>query len=194
MPEGDRLIPHEMAEAIKRYDAEASSVLQDVLRTIEATTTPPALFHYTGSAGLAGIIETGQLHFTDIFALNDPSELRHGLSIALSLLKPKATDQRPEVARFATMLEQFDIDGGIEAARHLFVCCFSSDDDDLGQWRAYADNGQGFALGFDTDELEDGFTSIEGLSSGAKCNPRRRSGLRSSSPALQGRSDAGAGI
>src|SRR5262249_13632534 len=30
---------------------------------------------------------------------------------------------------------------------------------DLGQWRAYADNGRGFVLGFDTRELEAAFTT-----------------------------------
>jgi hypothetical protein len=39
-----------------------------------------------------------------------------------------------------------------------FICCFSSDGDDLGQWRAYGDNGRGFALAFDTPSLETAFT------------------------------------
>src|SRR4029077_14496990 len=94
----------------------------------------------------------------DIFALNDPSELRHGLSIAIGLLKSRAVAARPEIGTFASMFERFDLDAGIEAAGHFFICCFSSDGDGLGQWRAYADNGQGFALGFDTRSLEDVFT------------------------------------
>jgi hypothetical protein len=40
-------------------------------------------------------------------------------------------------------LERFDVDAGIEAAGHFFICCFSGDGDDLGQWRAYADDGRG---------------------------------------------------
>jgi hypothetical protein len=60
------------------------------------------------------------------------------------------------------MLERFDLDGGIEAAGHFFICCFSADGDDLGQWRGYADDGQGFALGFDTKALEDAFTKRKG--------------------------------
>ena len=95
---------------------------------------------------------------SDIFALNDPSELRHGLGIAIDLLKSTATDARPEVATFASMFERFDLDAAIEATGHFFICCFSGDGDDLGQWRAYADNGRGFVLGFDTTLLEDAFT------------------------------------
>jgi len=39
----------------------------------------------------------------------------------------------------------------------FFVACFSRDSDELGQWRAYADNGRGFALEFDGPQLEQAF-------------------------------------
>jgi len=41
--------------------------------------------------------------------------------------------------------------------RPFFICCFSKVGDDLGQWRAYADNGRGYALGFDAKALEEAF-------------------------------------
>jgi DUF2971 family protein len=158
----DPRIPRDMANAILGYDAEATKILQDFIDTVEAKKPPPFLYHYTNDAGLAGIIESGRLWFSDIFALNDPSELRHGLYIVIDLLKSRATDARPEIVTFASMFERFDLDAGIEAAGHFFFCCFSADGDDLGQWRAYADNGQGFALGFDTRSLEDAFTKRKG--------------------------------
>ena len=162
MPKTDPRIPRDMAKAVLRCDAEATKILQAFINTVEARRPPPILYHYTNDVGLAGIIESGQLRFSDIFALNDPSELRHGLSIAISLLKARAADTRPEIATFGSALERFDVDAGIEAAGHFFICCFSADGDDLGQWRAYADNGQGFALGFDTGALEDAFTKSKG--------------------------------
>ena len=36
-----------------------------------------------------------------------------------------------------------------------FVACFSRDGDHLGQWRAYADDGRGFAIGFDSKALKE---------------------------------------
>jgi hypothetical protein len=102
------------------------------------------------------------LWFSDIFGLNDPSELRHGLKVAIDVLKSRITDARPEIATFASQLERFDIDAGIEAAGHFFICCFSGDGDDLGQWRAYADDGRGYALGFETAALEDAFCRRKG--------------------------------
>jgi hypothetical protein len=162
MPKSDPLIPRNMARAITRYEAEATKILQAFLNTVESKKPPPLLYHYTDDTGLAGIIESGRLRFSDIFALNDPSELRHGLSVAIDILKSRAAAGRPEIETFARMFERFDLDAGIEAAGHFFICCFSGDGDDLGQWRAYADNGQGFALAFHTASLEDVFTKKQG--------------------------------
>jgi Protein of unknown function (DUF2971) len=36
----------------------------------------------------------------------------------------------------------------------FFALSFSATFDELGQWRAYADDGRGYALGFDTEKLE----------------------------------------
>lgn len=35
-----------------------------------------------------------------------------------------------------------------------FICCFSSNGDLLSQWRAYAEDGCGFAIGFESDHFE----------------------------------------
>jgi hypothetical protein len=95
-------------------------MLQEFIRTVEAKAPPPLLYHYTNDTGLAGIIESGQLRISDIFAMNDPSELRHGLSVAIDILKSRITSERPEIATFASLLERFDIDVGIEAVGHFF--------------------------------------------------------------------------
>lgn len=51
----------------------------------------------------------------------------------------------------------------MQGTAHYFVCSFSSDRDDLGQWRAYADNGRGYALGFDAKSMEKAFTKESGI-------------------------------
>jgi hypothetical protein len=162
MPKTDPLIPRDMASAIVHYEAEAAKILQAFINIVEAKKPPALLYHYTNEAGLAGIIETGKLRCSDVFSLNDPSELRHGLSVGIDTLKSRTTAARPEIGTFASGFERFDLDAGIEAAGHFFICCFSGDGDDLGQWRAYGDNGQGFALAFDTGSLEDAFTKKKG--------------------------------
>src|SRR6266436_1255367 len=112
MPRTDPLIPRDMAKAITRYDAQATKILQAFVNTVEARKASPVLYHYTNDTGLAGIIESGKLWFSDIFALNDPSELRHGLGIAIDLLKSRTTKERPEIDVFARQVERFDTDAG----------------------------------------------------------------------------------
>jgi len=155
MPQTAR-IPRGMAKAIEKYNDDATKILNGFVNTVEGEKPPSVLYHYTNDAGLTGIIESGQLWFSDIFSLNDPSELKHGLRIAIDLLKSRSVIERPEIDKFASMFEQF-INTSIEVVAHFFICCFSADGDHLGQWRAYADNGQGFALGFDTSLLEGAF-------------------------------------
>lgn len=151
-----------MTAALRTYERVATEVLQDFVSAIEATAPPPMIYHYSNDVGLQGIIQSGKLWFSDIFGLNDPSELRHGLKVAIDVLRSRVTDARPEIATFASQLERFDVDAGIEAAGHFFICCFSGDADDLGQWRAYADDGRGYALGFETAALEDAFCRRKG--------------------------------
>lgn len=92
-----------------------------------------------------------------IFNLNDPSELSHGLSHAVKILNSKAAKGPPESKLFTEDLAAFLQQGGIQKSGHYFMCSFSSCGDDLGQWRAYADNGRGYAIGFDAHALEDKF-------------------------------------
>lgn len=90
--------------------------------------------------------------------MNDPSELNHGFSIFLDVLKDKATSHNAQL--FAKGLLSFRNQIGIEKIGHYFTCSFSKAGNDLGQWRAYADNGRGYVLGFDTTQLEAAFTQV----------------------------------
>jgi hypothetical protein len=47
--------------------------------------------------------------------------------------------------------------GKVQRSGGYFICCFSAAGDDLGQWRAYADNGRGYALDFDSVALKAAF-------------------------------------
>ncbi len=62
---------------------------------------------------------------------------------------------------FATRLEKLLTDSDFSNMAQYFVCCFSKSADDLQQLRAYADDGRGFALGFETRALSDGFMKTE---------------------------------
>jgi hypothetical protein len=138
---------------LERFSREAREIVENLGRPFNEAVPPPIIYHYTDAAGLLGILKSGELWFSDIFGLNDPSELRHGVSYAVNFLKEAAVGGSPEVGIFANIFEEFWTQG-IEEIASFFVCCLSATDEELSQWRAYADNGRGYALGFDTDLLK----------------------------------------
>ena len=150
-------VPPDMRAQLQKFDKEAEELIASFAGKIDSSPPPPLIYHYTTDAGLRGILETGKIWLTDIFNLNDPSELSHGFSHVVKILNSKAIDGPPPSKLFSQQIEGFLTQGGIQAAAHYFVCSFSSTGDDLGQWRAYADNGRGYALGFDAKELESAF-------------------------------------
>jgi hypothetical protein len=146
-----------MAAELDKFDKGAEQMIASLAKTLDAQPPPSMVYHYTNDLGLRGILESGKIWVSDIFSLNDPSELSHGFSHSIDILKCKAADGPPETKTFLQLVEGFSTQGGIRAAGHYFVCSFSSDGDDLGQWRAYADNGRGYSIGFDTKMLEHSF-------------------------------------
>ncbi len=143
-------IPRDV-EALSRFDKESEEILRSFLGPINGSESPPIIYHYTDANGLRGILETGRLWLSDIFTLNDPSELRHGIFWAAKILKKNGPK---EFARFFE--DFFKSESNVNRANY-FICSFSSRGNDLAQWRAYANNGRGYALGFDAKRLQMAF-------------------------------------
>jgi len=150
--------PRNLQDALDNFNCEAERIISSFVKSLESQKPPPIIYHYTDDIGLRGILKTGQLWLTDIFNLNDPSELNHRFSVAINVLNSMVANGPPETKKFAEQLTAFAQQRGIQGAAHFFVCSSSSCGDDLGQWRAYADNGRGYALGFDAMALENWFT------------------------------------
>jgi hypothetical protein len=152
-------VPGDMRQAIVEFSQKAQAIVDSFRQTLEQQPSPGMIYHYTNDVGLRGIIETGRLWFTDIFDLNDHSELMHGVDPALEAIEEESRKRPKEVEIFSRSLRRA-LQGGIERTANFFVCCFSKTEDDLGQWRAYADNGRGYALGFDRQVLENAFGTL----------------------------------
>ena len=150
-------IPADMRASISAFYDRADEVTKELALELETETVPETIYHYTDGAGLRGILESGKLRLTDIFYLNDPAELRHGVNYAIDALRAAADRGPDEVKLFYREFRKVGSAGGIEASAHFFVTSFSRAGDDLGQWRAYADDGRGYALGFDGKALENAF-------------------------------------
>jgi hypothetical protein len=74
-----------MDAVIEEFDKRCHNILDPFADKINSSPPPDIIYHYTDDAGLRGILESGKLWFTDIFKLNDPSELRHGLELAFKI-------------------------------------------------------------------------------------------------------------
>jgi hypothetical protein len=137
-------LPPVLQEAIDKFERWVANYLQ---AEQDQSTVEGTLYHYTDGCGLRGILESGQIWFTDYRHLNDPSELVHGIDMAHDVARMIATGTDGHVQLFLqTILDMFRHEN-FSNSLDFFIASFSRDGDDLGQWRAYADNGRGFAIG-----------------------------------------------
>ncbi len=141
-------------EILSSYRKEAKSLIDKIL---ENKNEQGILYHYTDDAGLRGIIESGKLWLTDIFNLNDPSELQHGSSIAARLWNAEAKKNNSHSIDCFARRFHFGCENDLKRAADIFTCSFSMDGDNLSLWRAYGDDGRGYALGFDAEALVNAF-------------------------------------
>ena len=155
-------VPLDMREALAGFGTQAEEIVGAFLSTLEAAPSPEILYHYTDEGGLKGILTSGQLWLTDILTLNDPSELTHGLTLASQILSDKAASGPPESKLFAGDFAEFIQAGELQRSGEYFSASFSSQGDDLTQWRAYANSARGYALGFDAKLLEELFLKEPG--------------------------------
>ncbi|AKF08679.1 DUF2971 domain-containing protein [Sandaracinus amylolyticus] len=127
----------ELEEYERITDAAVSAFLEEHFRSLEHA--PPILWQYTDLAGLQGILTNRRIWATHIRFLNDPNEGLH----TLDLLRERfEREDQPAGVRF--------LSHAIEVTRAgTYLACFSSDSDRLSQWRAYARDGEGFAIGMD---------------------------------------------
>ncbi|ATC62841.1 hypothetical protein CMV30_02045 [Nibricoccus aquaticus] len=105
------------------------------------------LYHYCDANAFVNILKTGKIWLSHRASLNDTQEGKWVLTL-LSEMTEKTSDLETkgflENIRFSLEDELHDI----------FLCSFSKQGDQLGQWRAYADNGAGFALGFRPENFD----------------------------------------
>lgn len=149
-------LPDDMLSAMEDGYMRCETRVDAFANRLASEPPPSIVYHYTDSAGLLGILQSGTVRLTDIFGVNDPSEVLHGVKRAGEILTRNATSAHPAARPFAAKFVE-TIEQHFQSAAHFFVAYFSQDNDDLGQWRAYADNGNGFALGFDGAALERAF-------------------------------------
>ena len=158
-----------LEELESRFIHVKEPIIGTFLTSLENRRSRSLIYHYTDDRGLYSILTGGKLWFSDIFDLNDPSELYHGVDVAVNAARRLARRKNAtNIFQYFAKKLRSGLRESVESTACYFVCCFSEDGDDLGQWRAYAADGQGYALGFDRQELEDAFLALyhEGVKEG----------------------------
>jgi Protein of unknown function (DUF2971) len=106
------------------------------------------LFHYCGVDGFYGIMTGRALWLSDVFTLNDASEMLYAREIVDEVLRSQSSP--PWVPK--SMINESEFLYRTSSWR-LCVSCFCSEGDLLSQWRGYGAQGGGFAIGFDVSRL-----------------------------------------
>jgi len=135
-----------LCRAIKEFDAWANAELKK--EQVAGEIVLP-LYHYTDLGGLKGILEHRQIWFTHYQYLNDPSELIFGVALAYEAVQKiiKENDEAERLTQFFNVLLTMFKDPNFHKNLAFYTASFCRKGDDLGQWRAYANNGRGFAIG-----------------------------------------------
>ncbi len=137
-------LPQPFQDAVNAFQEKVNAKLDSQQK---ADKVQQPLYHYTTAAGLKGIFETEQLWFTDYRFHNDPDEFRYGKKLAVEALNTLAEPNyfaNPLINSVRSILTSDQLDSALD----VFLACFTRKRNDLGQWRAYGDNGRGFAIGF----------------------------------------------
>jgi hypothetical protein len=131
---------------------DAATIVEKMPSLLSDKKRPDTLYHYTSQHGLLGIAEKRKLRATDIRYLNDSQELELALVLAKQYMGKEQNSGEQKRARFAekvlTALEMLDAE-----KFRVYVASFSSQGDQLSQWRGYCPTGAGFSLGFNRDDL-----------------------------------------
>jgi hypothetical protein len=126
----------------------------DALSRLDAPPADP-LYHYARPEVVQQIIATQRLWATHASYLNDSSELVYADRIVAKaaeelLTKAQSNASKELLTVLARMGERkSDLERHGTGSNSVYVACFSEDRDVLSQWRAYANDGLGYALGFD---------------------------------------------
>lgn len=116
---------------------------------------PEIVYYYCKPHTFESIIQNRKMWLCDMMKTNDYREIDYVLD---DIAKTTNADffLKDMSEEDATLIEKA-VEERIKFYKrccHWLAICFSSEKDDLGQWRAYGDDGSGFAIGFDTAYLQ----------------------------------------
>lgn len=102
------------------------------------------IYHYCDANAFLAICSSGKIRMSDIHSMNDFLEMHWGYS----MWEEAASQLLSEIEEdFLDKIDKIIHNAGLNGV--LFSSSFSKDKDVLSQWRAYANDGKGYVIGFD---------------------------------------------
>ena len=115
------------------------------------------LYHYCSTPTFLSILASGAVRFSDANMMNDSEEGRYGYSLfegAANDLLDMAKEKPALDGLTPDFLDQVDSYlSPKQFITHPVIACFSKNPDVLGQWRAYGQDGRGWAVGFSGEAI-----------------------------------------
>ena len=145
-------------EALKiPLEKEIYSILEN-FPSFKSKKNSKTLYHYTNLHSLKAIVENQSFFCSNSAYLNDKKEYYYGLE----LFKKEFENiiHEPNNENSIKIVDAVLIELKEKNISNHFATCFSLEGDLLSQWRAYADDGKGIAIGLDRKKLIEGFDSI----------------------------------
>ncbi len=123
------------------------------------------LEHYTGAEGLIGMCGPGPtaLRLSDLRFMSDEREFTYTVSMAEASVGSRLRRAREQGRTEDAQNLQYLMTTIRQPRPAIYVFCFSTEYDDLSQWRAYSPPGAGFAVGFSSRRI---LTLLESLPAG----------------------------
>ena len=105
------------------------------------------IYHYCNVESFKAIIQKKTIWLSSVYNLNDYKEI-HWIKDKV-LKKIKEYTNKNSYEKFNSFIKLFE-----NQQPTVYIASFSQGDDLLSQWRAYANDGFGVAIGFNTDYFE----------------------------------------
>ena len=136
-----------ISDELRQESNSALMACQFRMPKFDSEKLPGAVYHYTNTSGLLGIIQSGEMWATDYRFLNDSSEIKY-IGLVSEISKKEYLGKHSGLGNefvegLATLVHPYP-------ETPYYLCCFSSVDNSLSQWRAYGGE-QGFSLKFPGD-------------------------------------------
>jgi hypothetical protein len=115
---------------------------------------PDRLFHFTDAAGLIGIVRNQTVWASHAPALNDFSEIKHGIELASDVLLGPKRVADPEFAKMVAIYLDRKNAGELAVQLDVYVVALCARADHVLHWLHYGRSGTGVALELNAAKLE----------------------------------------